>query len=186
MSQLIERIRKEADGDLGEFTSALFHRIKWDKEDQVIVGGPVKPAKVSVRIQEGADLAYAEQCAKHFNQLSPEMIDQLCAYSLRHCHSYCDYFGEDRLEIRDAKEMLSYVEPFFMYVTSRKNNEGIGYTVELHCDWDPEHGLSWIIRNEEILYVGEGMVHYRLGVWEDLETYRKNSGNCVFAAPKWA
>lgn len=186
MNQLIERIRKDADGDLGEFTSTLFHRIQWDKEDKVIVGGPVKPAKVSVRIQEGVDLAYAEGCAKDFNQLSQKVIDQLCTYTLRHCHSHCDYFGEDRPEIKDTAEMLSYIEPFFMYVTSAEENEGLAYTVELHCDWDQEHGLSWIIRNGEILYVGEGMVHYRLGAWEDLEAYQKDCGNCVFAVPKWA
>lgn len=69
-----------------------------------------------------------------------------------------------------------------MHIEAPKGHD-IAYIIDLHCDWSPEHGLSWIIRNDEILYVGEGMVHYHLKAFESLDSYKNDSGNFVFGVP---
>lgn len=27
--------------------------------------------------------------------------------------------------------------------------------MEMNCDWEEEHGMEWIVRGDEILYVGQ-------------------------------
>nr|WP_027625735.1 hypothetical protein [Clostridium lundense] len=66
-----------------------------------------------------------------------------------------------------------------MYIENPKSND-IAYTIDFNCDWDSEHGMSRIIRNGEILYVGEGMVHFYLKAWENLDSYKNDVGNFVF------
>lgn len=184
MKSLIKIIGNDLYTKLGKFVSIKFNKIKWDRNDVVIVGTTSKPAEILVRMHDGVDIEYAEQCASHFNRLSQESIHKLYEYSLKHCLSYCEYFEEDPPQIKKLNEISYYIEPSCMYVDNPKNSD-TAYIVDLHCAWEPEHGLSWIIRNNEVLYVGEGMVSYHLGAWEDLDSYKKDAGNFVFGNLNW-
>ncbi|MDR0268835.1 DUF6985 domain-containing protein [Paenibacillus sp.] len=185
MDPLIKITGKDADIQLGEFVSTNFKEIKYDKNGcDVIVEPPFKPAQITVRMNDGVDLSYAEQCAKHFNNLSPETTCKLLESSWQYCLKFCDYYGEELPEIKEFNELLYYIEPFCIYIDKPKSND-TAYTVELHCDWEVEHGMSWIIRNSEILYVGVGMVHFQLNAWEDFDAYKNNEGNFVFGVPNW-
>ncbi|WP_322903154.1 DUF6985 domain-containing protein [Paenibacillus sp. SGZ-1009] len=127
-------------------------------------------------------LAYAERCAEAFNTLHPSLLRQLCQYSYDYCIDFCDYVGETPPPIGQLEHILHYIAPMSMEITpfptayNADNAEPVLH-LELECEWEPEHGLEWLIRGDEILYVGSCEM---LPAWREQDYYRGYAGNYVF------
>ena len=52
----------------------------------------------------------------------------------------------------DKRKILKYVYPTYMYVYVPKNND-IGYDINCEFDFEEEHGISWTVRNDEIIFL---------------------------------
>ncbi len=102
----------------------------------------------------GAGMGYIEKCANHLNSLSDEVIDRLCEASIRYCNDFCDMVGEKPPEFKNVRDVLKLVQPNGLSIPKPKDENMPVIDLELNCDWEEEHGMQWIIRNDEVLYVG--------------------------------
>lgn len=145
---------------------------------------PLFGGQIEVEIDRDADLDpdYAEKCAEHLVNLSDKMIDELCEKAIRYCNFMREQWGDfsdiypDIAEDIDTnipedvsgRDILKYIFKPVLFISAPKG-EGIGYTIEAQCVWEPEHGVDMIFRDNKVLYVAdpEG-----LGAWEDDEEYR--------------
>ncbi|WP_411349382.1 DUF6985 domain-containing protein [Paenibacillus sp. WLX2291] len=152
------------------YLSALF--------DSSLFGQPIQVNAVEPDIP----LMYAERCAQAFQALSPALLQQLYRYSYDYCIDFCAYVGETPLVIQQPEDILQYIAPMSMEIPAFPEE----YTaetadpvlhLELECEWEPEHGLEWLIRGHDILYVGSCEM---VSEWRDKEYYREYHGNYAF------
>ena len=144
---------------------------------------PLFGTEIEVEIERdpAVDPAYAEKCAEHLVNLSDEMIDELCEKAVRYCNFMRAQWGDfsdiypDVAEDIDTnipedisgRDILRYIFKPVLFI-SEPEGEGIGYSVEAQCVWEPEHGIDMIIRDDRVLYAAspEG-----LGAWADDDEY---------------
>lgn len=144
---------------------------------------PLFGGQIKVLIDRDADLdpGYAEKCAEHLVDLSDEMIDTFCERAVAYCNFMREQWGDfsdiypdidDKINTNipediSGRDILRYISEPILYIFEPEG-EGIGYTVEAQCLWEPEHGLALIIRDDKVLYVGEPDGS---SAWEDDEQY---------------
>jgi hypothetical protein len=133
---------------------------------------------INVFIDDGVDLAYAEKCVDAMNALSSETIENLCNSSIRYCEWIIEN-SEDVYEDGDeiiiipenikSRDILEFIKPSVMIIYQPLDHSIAAFSMELNCDWEPEHGMEWVIKDEKILYVGsfDGISPW----WEDLSCY---------------
>lgn len=140
---------------------------------------------------DGATVEYAEKCIAHYNSLNnnSDMLLKLQEYLARFfLYMYAEWkdmgiYDEiiDAIEpvmegYQSGKSLIEYLSSPTLYVDSPKG-DGIGYGIECDCPWEPEHQCLIIIRNDEILYVGQsgdvdawGDENEYYCVWKDEDT----------------
>ena len=116
---------------------------------------------------------YVEKCVQHFENISEELLDKICAALCRYCEDVRDdaqdVFGDLGIpETVTGREILDYCCPSSLIVDTPPSEEVIGYSVEGGCDWEPEHGFQVIVRGDSLLFVSsfEGR-----NCWYDDESY---------------
>lgn len=141
---MITNIKKEDSlFDLGKLYSTLFNM------------------EIDVWIENSIRIDYAEMCAEHFSKLSNEMIDKICErVSAYHQYMLEEWDEEFVNEINEkvpcnvrGRDILNYIEKPSLFIFPPKG-DGVGYIIEGLCEWEPEHGIDIIIRNDRVLYVG--------------------------------
>lgn len=121
--------------------------------------------EVNVYIHNGVDEQYAESCIEHINNLSPSLKN----YLTERLYKYYDFIRRECDDVEDISfnDILKHVYP--LNVSIEKPEEPlIAYSIECGCDWEEEHGAEIIIKDDEILFVGE---FSGLGPWADKECY---------------
>ncbi len=123
---------------------------------------------VSIFVDDGATVEYAEKCIEHYNNLSQnkdmllkldEYLEKFCLYMYEEWKAMGIYddIAEDTepcIEaIEKGKSLLKYLSRPTLYVYPPQG-EGIGYGIECDCPWEPEHQCLILIRDDELLYVG--------------------------------
>lgn len=118
---------------------------------------------------------YVEKCVEHFENLSDELMDEICEALCRYCEEVRDdaedVFGDLGIpETVTGREILEYCRPSSLIVEEPKSVDIIGYSIAGNCDWEPEHGLQIIIRDNRLLFVSsfDGMA-----IWYDDDSYHK-------------
>ncbi len=155
------------------------------QEDSLFLKGtlyvPLFEKEAEIWIENTVDLEYAEKCAEHLVNLNDKMIDDFCERAVAYYKFMLEEWGyfEDIYEdiVDDIKntvpedisgrDILKYIYSPNLFVFPPEG-DGIGYSVDCQCVWEPEHGLDLIIRDDKVLYVGESM---GLGAWSSDEEY---------------
>ena len=137
---------------------------------------------VTIFVDDGATVEYAEKCIAHYNNLNnnSDMILKLQEYLAEFFLYMYDEWKEmgiydeivDEVELvmegyKSGKNLIEYLSSPTLYVYSPRG-DGIGYGIEYDCPWEPEHQCLIIIRNDEILYVGQSD---GLDAWDDKDNY---------------
>jgi len=104
---------------------------------------------------EHRDVEYAKACAEYLNLFSSDLIDQLCRASIRYCNEFLEEVGEPVIEFASIRDVLKIVSPNFINIPEPNENKNPVIHMDLNCEWEPEHGMEWIIRDGEVLYVGQ-------------------------------
>lgn len=127
-------------------------------------------------------LAYFERCVQACNTLSPALLQQLYQYSYEYCIDCCEWVGETPPTIEQPEEILQYISPVSMQIPAfpaEYDTETAEPIIHLHmdCQWELEHGMGWLIRGNDILYVSscDGLPE-----WKDKEYYRNLEVNLAF------
>jgi hypothetical protein len=103
---------------------------------------------------DGGTIDYAEKCAKYLNELSENVIQDLCAASIRYCHAIQKVNGTAPQIFQSPKDVLRHINPSLLIVPELVDITELIIHLELNCTWEVEHGMEWIIRNDKLLYVG--------------------------------
>ncbi len=162
----IQIIRRESDLTVGRMHSDMFDC----GMDVAIMGG---------------DEGYAEKCADYFNALPCGLVDELAWYTLRYCEDFRQFFSAEGISIPvgiGRSEIFDYVVPRSLMIFPPKNSQAIvrdtiAFGVEFGCDWEPEHGMEWVINDGRALYVGDFVC---LSPWYSPEHYRRERMNYVY------
>lgn len=108
---------------------------------------------IAFAVEDAASLDYVRRCAAHLDTLPEPVLDALCAASIRYCNEYRLLLGEAPLAFASPREVLALVDPNTLLIPNEERPEPVVH-LELNCDWDLEHGLEWIVRDGQVLYVG--------------------------------
>jgi len=135
---------------------------------------PMFKKDISVTFEKEVEVTYVEQCAHHLAQLSDTLIDKICervsAYHQFMLEEWNESFVEEINEKvpRDVKgrDILKYIDSPKVVIWEPK--DGIGYTIAGYCEWEPEHGIDIILRDDKLLYVGPSEC---LGSWASDDEY---------------
>ncbi|GKX49959.1 DUF6985 domain-containing protein [Budvicia aquatica] len=95
-----------------------------------------------------ADLAYATRCIEYLNNLDDAVIDELCRASIRY------HNASEPVEFSNPRDVLTLITPCSLMVPNPENGDEPVIHLELNCSWEVEHGMEWLIRGDEVLYVG--------------------------------
>lgn len=123
--------------------------------------------EIEVFIDGGTDIEYAEKCAEALNTLPEETIQEIYEAAKQYCLHVMDLAGTDGGEFDDmsvevtketpAEELKSEIHPIVLLVYQPEDepeDERIGIHLECDCSWEPEHGMEFIVIDEELVYLG--------------------------------
>lgn len=137
---------------------------------------------ISIFIDDGATVEYAKKCIMHYNNLNnnSEMLNQLQEYLVKFfLYMYAEWkamgiYDEIVKAIepvmqgyQSGKNLIEYLSRPTLYVYLQKGDQ-IGYGIECDCPWEPEHQCLILIRDDELLYVGQSD---GLDPWGDKDEY---------------
>lgn len=124
---------------------------------------------VSIFVDDGATVEYAEKCIEHYNKLNDngELMAKLREYLAKFfLYMYDEWKAmgiyddivqdiEPVMEgYRSGKDLIEYLYKPELLVYAPEG-EGIGYGIQCECPWEPEHQCLILIRGDELLYVGQ-------------------------------
>lgn len=111
-------------------------------------------ATVEVYNWDGASRSYAEACARHAVGLSGDLLDRLVAATVRYRTEFLDDIGEEAPPLNTPHDVLAEVHPVTLMVPNPGDRTEPVVHLEANCDWEPEHGLEWVVRGDTVVYVG--------------------------------
>lgn len=132
---------------------------------------------IDVLMPENMDMQYANLCAESLNNLDEKIINRLCQYFIDYCDDFCSDVGEESYEFNILRDVLKYITPSCLIISSPKDKNKIVFHLEMNCDWEVEHGLEWTICDNNILYVGAFQSE---DGWRDISYYKELNWNYVF------
>ncbi len=104
---------------------------------------------------EHENIEYSKRCIEYFNSFDDKLIDELCKASIRYCNEFLGYVGEPAIEFISIRDVLKIISPNFIKIPEPLNGNEPVLHMDLNCEWEPEHGMEWIIRGNDVLYVGQ-------------------------------
>ena len=109
---------------------------------------------IGIIIEEDSNEEFAGKCAKLLNGLSEPIIDHLCRASELYCNDFLDAIGEPQVQFEANRSVLSKVYPGGLIVPEPNSTQTPVVRMELNCEWEEEHGMEWVIRDDRVYYVG--------------------------------
>lgn len=97
---------------------------------------------------DDADLSYATSCVERLNHLDAQIVDELCLASIRY------HNASEPVAFDNPRDVLKLISPCALMVPNPENGSEPVIHLELNCSWEAEHGMEWLIRGNEVLYVG--------------------------------
>ena len=103
---------------------------------------------------EDDNIKFAQKCAEYLDALTDEIVEILCEASIRYCNSFLDAIGEPARTFERKLDVLELICPSILLIPYPENQNEPVIHLELNCEWDPEHGMEWVVRENKVLYVG--------------------------------
>lgn len=128
------------------------HDVKYGQEGEVYFS--LFNKYISLHNWQGASQAYVLKCAEYLNSFDAVIINSLCKASIHYCNDVLETIGEDLKQFDNPQDILSLIYPNSLNIPDPKGHEEPVVHMELNCEWEEEHGMEWIIRNDRVLYVG--------------------------------
>jgi len=120
------------------------------------------------------DIDYAEKCAYYLNNLPLDILNKLCSAAIQYCNAHLESMGDPQKAFENPQDILKSIYPSSI-TFARPQDDEVTIVLEAECDWEPEHGLELIIRNNKLLYIGP--FHGRNPLGEFPETDEWNFAN---------
>lgn len=103
---------------------------------------------------DGASSEYEYACATYLNNLSDAVIDHLCEAAIRYCNDFLYAIGEAPKQFETSRDVLALIYPSSLSIPNPEGRNEPVIHMELNCEWEEEHGMEWVVRDDRVLYVG--------------------------------
>lgn len=108
---------------------------------------------------------YVKKCAEFFVEMPETLKEKLLRATAAFALDYVEQYGLDDPDIEwdfteesPLTDILKYIFPVVINVPRSKDiteeDAPPCFDMELSCVWELEHGLEWVVRGEDALYVG--------------------------------
>lgn len=108
---------------------------------------------------------YVERCGEWFAELPEELITKLLSATLAYALDYVEQYGLDDPDVdwditenSPVSDILKHIYPVSIHIKAPKDitedDAPPAFDMEFSCEWELEHGLEWVVRGEDALYVG--------------------------------
>ncbi len=135
----MELVRNVQEADYG-FEGEVFFRL-YDRYIRLYMSDPIP-------------MDYIQKCVEYLNSLSDEVIHSWASASIRYCDTFSEWVGKPTRTFDNPHDVFELIEPKTLIIDQPNNpNEPIVH-LSCDCDWEIEHGLELIVRNDKVLYVG--------------------------------
>lgn len=141
---MIENLQKIAPDE--EILEGTFKTVFFQNEDV---------NELTVCIRNGDIIDYAEKCIEHFNNISDDMIDEICHGLIESCRLSDEDF--ELPEIEDVRDIFDYCW-FTSMTVDVPEDDGISYIIEGEGEWGEVVGF--VIKNGSLEYVGSDFEEY--------------------------
>lgn len=108
---------------------------------------------IAFSVEDAASIEYVAECAQYLNSWNEVSIESLCQACIRYCNGFRSMIGEEPMQFSSALDVLKYVYPTTLIIPNPEFSEPVAH-LELNCEWEEEHGMEWIVRGNDVLYVG--------------------------------
>jgi len=112
------------------------------------------PEPVEIDNAEESEIEFVNDCALLLKNLSEPVIAHLCRASERYCTDFLNSVGEPLLQFSSERSVLDSVYPSTLIIPAPNSTREPLVHMELNCEWEPEHGMEWVVRKGTVLYVG--------------------------------
>lgn len=109
---------------------------------------------IQFSVDDSAELDYVKTCAEYLNNLPEHTIKSLCDASIRYCNDFLSKVGKASKVFNSYKDVLPLISPSILIIPDPEYGDEPVIWMSLKCDWEVEHGMEWVIRKDEVLYVG--------------------------------
>jgi hypothetical protein len=99
-------------------------------------------------------LDYVERCGRFLADLPSSVTEALCNASIRYCHAFQQTIGEELSPLLDPRDVLRLISPSALIIPNPPPDNEPALCMELNCEWETEHGMEWVVRGDNVLYVG--------------------------------
>lgn len=159
----INRLQKfSEDGTVleGVFNSAIFSN-ECDNE-------------LSIYLEDGSLIPYAEKCVEHFNSLSNDMVNTICENIVKCCNLFGGEVEDYVLPQLDTPlDVLNHCW-FVTMLVEVPQGEEVAYVINGEGDWGEI--ITFVIRGDRLLYLGRDDI----SPWEDDHYYAILDDNCLY------
>jgi hypothetical protein len=135
-----------------ELTKNISTNGDWPLQGEVFVD--LFEKYVDFAVEDAATIEYVIRCAEYLNSFDDELIEALCAACIRYCNGFLTIVGDAPKHFALPRDVLKLISPSLLIVPNIEDLDEPVVHMELNCDWEIEHGMEWIIRGKNILYVG--------------------------------
>jgi len=109
---------------------------------------------IDFAVEDTATIEFVTRCADYFNSLDARIIDNLCSASIRYCDDFLSMVGAPAKQFPSKRDVLKLISPSLLLIPNIEDRDIPIIHMELNCIWEVEHGMEWLIREDEVLYVG--------------------------------
>lgn len=125
---------------------------------------------IDINFEKDVPMDYVMKNAKYLNSISEDVILKLCEYSFIYCKDFTKaypdiQYDEGLIEISKPSKVLKYMEICSLKVDMPQDETTCVLNLSGGCDWEDEDGMQWLIRDDEVIYVGS---------WDDLDPWMES------------
>ncbi len=124
---------------------------------------------ITIEIEEDVPQDYVDKQVKYLNSVDEDIILCLCENSLKFCMAEMkEYpnkgYSEGLFEVSQVKDILKFMDVMRLRVDMCEEEDADTNVLNLSgsCEWDKENGIQWLIKENEVIYVGR---------WDDLNIF---------------
>lgn len=130
--------------------------------------------EIRVAIDDDSSVDFAESCIDYFNSFDDRLINDICEASIRYCNDFLEAIGEEQRDFNKVRDILELIYPSALIVPYPEQGAKPVVRMELNCEWEVEHGMEIIVREDKLLYLG---AFNGEDPWHNYENEGKDSWN---------
>ena len=111
---------------------------------------------VEVSTDDGGPLGEGHRRAlASVSEWGDDLLTELEAASFRYYRDFSEYVGLEEPVIASPEAVWEHIEPLGAIFIASAESEHAYVSVEFNCTWEEEHGMEWVVRDDQTpIWVG--------------------------------